>query len=86
MQQFEVVEIVNQNVTRERRWFVPAMNEQDAIRRVKDQQVPEKYSGERNILLGSDLPEWRVDGEDLKFSASEAMPEADDLHDMGGGD
>lgn len=86
MKKYEVVESVRQTVIRERRWFVHAISEQDAIRQIVEKEATEGYAGEKFRLESSEASRWRVDGEPVEYRRSEAVPEDDDLVDTGGGD
>lgn len=86
LKRYEVLEIVSQVINRERRWYVDAISEQDAVRQVVDMEAPDDYAGERDVLVSSDESIWKVDGKLIDFAPAEATPQEDEHFDMGGGD
>lgn len=86
MKKYEVVEVVEQTIVRERRWFVNGVSEHDAIRQVIDRVAADGYAGERQVLESSSGAKWRVNGNVIEYNPEEAVPEDNELVDTGGGD
>lgn len=67
MKRYEVVEVGRQVVVRERRWFVNAESEQDAIQQVIQRKAADGYAGERIVPETTERTGWRVDGNEVQF-------------------
>ena len=86
MKKYEVVDVVRQVIVRERRYYVTAISEQDAIRQIVKREAPEGYQGERQMLETSTRVGWRVDGNLIQYEPEQAVPQDNDLVETGGGD
>lgn len=84
MKKYDVEEIVREIVIRKRRWQVRAVSEHDAIRQIKDGDAAEHYVGESWHLAERNPGDWRVDDSPVEYNPVEAVPEEDDLTDIGG--
>lgn len=86
MQKYEVVERVNRQVVRERRWTVEAISEQDAIRAVINGEAARGYRGETETIASRGDSQWKVDGQEMTYQPADAVPVDDGVADIGGGD
>lgn len=84
MNQYEVIEEVEQVVVRRRRWIVSAISEQDAILHIRSGEGADGYRGESREVRSRTASKWIVDGKAVEYRPEEAVPMDDGVADIGG--